>query len=341
MFYQLRKRVGSPRLWRRFYGPEQKRERYRVLTEDGVELVMRRIRAEGDSPKALPVMLLHGLASNHRGFDLEGRSFAEGLARQGYDVWMPELRGHGESLAGGYDWSLEEYLEWDLPALIDAILGRTGAERLIWIGHSMGGILLMAYGILHPDAPIERGVAVASALDYSQGGSVFGGLLRYRPLLEKGPPVPFGLFAHLLSPALGRGWEAVEAMNVWPSNIEPEMTRALYRQCFHTIPISLLLGLATAFEEGGLALKSGFCFAEHVKNLSFPLLLVAGSKDAQVSVEAVRHTKELFGEGAELVVHGLDWGDGDEYGHWDLFLGERAEEEVWPGIFDWLGRGDR
>lgn len=336
MLYPLRRRVGSVRPWRRFYQHEQRRERYKVLTEDGVELAVERLRPDGERPRSTPVMLLHGLGSNHVGFDFVERSFAEALAKEGYDVWMPDLRGHGESLAGGYDWSLEDYLEQDLPALIDGILGRTGAEKLIWIGHSMGGILLMAYGILHPDAPIERGVAVASALDYSHGESVFGGLLKYRALLEKGPPVPFGVFAHLISPALGRGWEGVEGMNVWSSNMEPQLIRALYARCFHTIPISLLQSLATAFEPGGLALRSGFCFADHVEKLSFPLLLVAGSKDAQVSVEAVHHTKELFGDGAELVVHGLDYGDGDEYGHWDLFLGKRAEDEVWPGILEWL-----
>lgn len=336
MLYQLKKRVGSPRPWRRFYGYGQQRVRYVVETEDGAELVLWRVRPIEGPARPAPVMLLHGLGANHVGFDFPERSFAEGLARRGYDVWMPDLRGHGESLAGGFNWSLEDYLKQDLPVLIDEILEQAGAEKLIWLGHSMGGILLMAYGLLNPEAPIARGIAVASALDYAQGDSAFAPLLKFRPILERGPAIPFGVFAHLASPLLGRGWEGVEKLNVWSSNIEPELTRRLYARCFHTIPISLLLSLASTFEPGGLTLSSGFRCADHVENLSFPLLLVAGSKDAQVSVEAVRHTKELFGDKAKLVVHGLEYGDGDEYGHWDLFLGKRAEDEVWPGIFEWL-----
>ncbi|MFU8804949.1 MAG: alpha/beta hydrolase [Bradymonadaceae bacterium] len=337
MIYRIRKKFGSPRLWRHLAGPIEPAEKYVVPTADGLSLALWRIRPGGGVRRKAPVMLQHGLASNHLSFHLPGRSLAGWLAERGHDVWLPELRGHGSSLAHGYDWRIDDYLEFDLPAIVGAILGHSEAEELQWVGHSMGGILLMCYGILHRDAPIQRGMTLGSALDYKVGHTGFSHLLKLRPIIERLVAIPYGTLVHLIAPAMGRGAiRALEGFNAWPSNIDPAMARALHARCFHTIPTSLLSSLATTFEPEGLCLKSGFRFMEAASDFPFPMQLIAGSRDAQVAVDAVLHTAELLGENARVLVHGLDNGDADEYGHWDLILGCRAPQEVWPGIARWL-----
>ena len=336
MIHQLHHLVERPRPLRALIGPPEPSERYLVRARDGVALHLRRVREPG-ARRGRAVMLLHGLASNHEGFHFPGGlSMARYLARRGYDVWLPELRGHGASRPRRFDWRLDDYLQLDLPAILAGIQRYSGAEEISWVGHSMGGILLMAYGMLYDDHPIDRGVAVGSALDYKVGGSGFAELLALRPVLERMTAIPYGTLIHLLSPAFGRGLRPLEVFNAWPTNIDPEVLRGLHARCFHTIPVTLLSSLATTFDDQGLRLRSGFRFTEETHRIDFPLLLIGGSRDQQVHHEAVAYTGELIGATAQVSIRGADQGDGDHYGHWDLLIGKRAEEEVWAEILEFL-----
>lgn len=332
--------IESVRPWRHLTEQRADAVHYPVRTDDGVTLDMRRVRPPQIGQRGPTVMLLHGLGSNHQGFHLPKRSLARWLADRGHDVWLPELRGHGTSEVPGYDWCLDDYLEYDLPAILRSIRKYGGTDRIHWVGHSMGGILLMSYGILNPDAPIAKGMAVGSALDYAVGKSEFEALLALRPVLERLVAIPYGSLVHLLAPVMGGGrLRPVEAFNVWPTNVEAEIVKQLHARCFHTIPVSLLSNLATTFEPCGLCLQSGFPIADNAERFSFPIRLIAGSRDAQVAVEAVECTAEMIGDNAELVVCGPGRGCGDHYGHWDLLVGARAREEVWPQIAGWIEAG--
>ncbi len=336
MLYRIRRRLGSPRPFKKFLTRPAPSEIFEVPTEDGLTLVLRRVPPKGRPTGGPPIMLLHGLAANHRTFHFPRRSLAAWLSRRGHDVWLPNLRGHGDSPAHAYGWGIDEYLNYDIPAIIETILRHSEADKIQWVGHSMGGILLMCYGIRHDNPPIARGITLGSALDYKVGKTGFNQLLRLRPVIQKLVAFPFGTVTHLLSPLMGRGVSLVEGFNVWPSNIEPEMIREFHASCFHTIPVSLLQSLATTFEPRGLKLKSGYCFVEEAADFPFPILLVAGSKDAQVAVDAVHHTAELLGENARVHVRGKYQGDADHYGHWDLIIGRRAQREVWPSLAKWI-----
>lgn len=338
MIHALHHILERPRPWRHLDPGQSMAEHYRVTTDDGVTLALRRLRPP-TAPTAPPVMMLHGLAANHRGFHFPQRSLAGWLVERGHEVWLPELRGHGDSRLERFDWRFDDYLAHDLPALIEAVRAHSQADQIHWVGHSMGGILLMCYGILHPNAPIARGVTIGSALDYKVGATGFKALLRLRPVLERLVAVPYGSAMHLLAPAIGRLPLGVHSFNVWPSNIEAETVRTIHAACFNAIPTSLLTSLATTFEPEGLRLESGFRFVENADDFPFPLRMLAGSRDAQVSVPAIEHTAELLGDNAQVVVHGPQRGDADHYGHWDLLVGRRAPVETWPSIAHWLEEG--
>ncbi|MFB6352380.1 MAG: alpha/beta hydrolase, partial [Bradymonadaceae bacterium] len=268
----------------------------------------------------------------HRSFHLPGRSLAEWLAERGHEVWLPELRGHGASEVSGWDWRFDDHLLYDAPAIVEFVLRVSGADAINWVGHSMGGMLLLCYGIHQPDAPIARGITIGSAIDYRVGDTGFEQLLAARAILSRFTALPYGTLAHLLAPTIGRGPDALVEFNVWPSNIEGEVSRRLHSQCFGTIPVSLLESLSTTFDEEGLRLDSGFQFLEHAPQLDFPIRLLAGSHDRQVDIEAVEKTAELVGANAEVNAYGEPWGERMGYGHFDLILGRRAPCEVWPDI---------
>lgn len=282
-------------------------------------------------------MLLHGLGANGYGWLLPQRSFARWLAQRGFDVFIPELRGAGESAQRGWSWDLDDYLQFDLPAILAAIREETGEQEVRWVGHSMGGILLCCYAMRNEDHGITRGVAVGSALDYTTGKSGFARLVPFKPVLARLGRVPFGLLTHFVSPLLGRLNTPLEAFNFSARNVEPEVVRQIHAHTFEWIPMSLLLSLGTTFEPGGLRSRDGkMRYLECASRCGIPLLLLAGTADVQCPPEAVEETARRIGPSAHVRVLGRDHGCAEDYGHFDLIVGKRAPEEVWPHIAAWL-----
>jgi len=88
-----------------------------------------------------PVLLIHAFASQSGTWDVT----AHALARRGFRVIAPDLRGHGQS-ARAPSYSLEEF-DQDLSALIDAL----GLGTFHVIGHSLGGYLALKLATRQPE----------------------------------------------------------------------------------------------------------------------------------------------------------------------------------------------
>lgn len=94
------------------------------------------------------MLCLHAMMTDGRYFgaarsDPE-RSFAAALAGAGFDVYVANFRGHGgrtATAARGLDWSFDDLVELDLPAMVAAI---GCGEPLIIVGHSLGGLVASA-----------------------------------------------------------------------------------------------------------------------------------------------------------------------------------------------------
>jgi alpha-beta hydrolase superfamily lysophospholipase len=331
-------RLATLRPWTRWLAvPPLAAERLEVTTADGLRLNMLRLRQSKAPPRG-PVMLLHGLGSGALAFHFPGRSLASYLASRGFDCFVPELRGSGESERPAGSFDADDYLTLDLPAILHTILGESGAPRLHWIGHSMGGILLFCYGIRDPEASIASGIAIGSSLDYTRGRSVYARMNLIKPLARKLSVFPYGAFAHLVAPLCGLLTHGPGRMQVWPPNIEPAVARRLYAAGFNSIPMALLESLATTFEASGLRSRDGSVrYAEQASAFKLPVLLLGGSADLQCPPEAVRHTAlQLGSRDRQVRLFGRAHGQADDYAHFDLIIGRRAACEVWPAIDAWL-----
>uniref|UniRef100_A0A6P7H6L8 Lipase n=1 Tax=Diabrotica virgifera virgifera TaxID=50390 RepID=A0A6P7H6L8_DIAVI len=122
-----------------------------VKTEDGYILTMYRIPEGRDGKKPTKTVLLqHGLMACCTDWLLFGKERSLGyiLADLGFDVWLANCRGNYYSRnhtkynpdkdAAFWAFSWHEIGMYDIPAMIDYILAKTGEKQIYHVGHSQG-----------------------------------------------------------------------------------------------------------------------------------------------------------------------------------------------------------
>lgn len=104
---------------------------YRLSTKDGVELAVTRLWSEEGASRGDPVVLVHGTFCQ-RSFWVSDKGVGLGpyLCERGYDVWIPEMRGHGRSPRDRRyrNWSAEDQMRFDLPA-VQQLVAQEGEGR--------------------------------------------------------------------------------------------------------------------------------------------------------------------------------------------------------------------
>jgi lipase len=108
---------------------------------------------EWGAPDAPPVVCLHGVNAHGRRF----RRLAEERLAGRYRVLAPDLRGHGHS-----DWEPPWTIATHVHDVLET-LDAAGVRSASWIGHSLGGRLLLEVAALSP-ARIERAVLLDPAI---------------------------------------------------------------------------------------------------------------------------------------------------------------------------------
>jgi pimeloyl-ACP methyl ester carboxylesterase len=117
-------------------------------TSDAITLRLDRVRATGTRKGV--IVCLHAMMTDGRYFGARRPgSFVAPLADAGHDVVVADFRGHGRSVpprAGTDDWSFDDLVERDLPAIIEraAQASECMPSELIICGHSLGGLVTTA-----------------------------------------------------------------------------------------------------------------------------------------------------------------------------------------------------
>jgi pimeloyl-ACP methyl ester carboxylesterase len=332
------------------HAPTAQDETHYCITDDGCRLAVHRYRP-ATGAKLSPVILCHGLAANRFIFDLPGApSLARFLKNEGWDVWVPELRGAGMSARPGllktdvpYSWNFSDHLQYDLPGIVRYVLQRTGASHVHWVGHSMGGMLIQAALASNQSLSICSAVTIGSPVDFGKiGDSSFSKLLKLKWLLNYYPCVPLPFLARLLAPfAPGLANRAIGLFH--GANIRPEAARALLTVASEPLGSrELWLEFGGYMETGVFGPGDGTSYDGKLPFSKVPLLVLSGSNDRiapRGAVEAACKKTEDSGERGHLML-GKARGCKEDYGHVDLMIGKHAESEVFPHIACWLEEHD-
>ena len=95
------------------------------------------------------VFMLHGAVENGKIFySNSDKGLAPFLARAGYDVYVMELQGRGQShppINKDSTYGQTEAILIDIPCALEFIKQQTQNKPQHWIGHSWGGVLLAAF----------------------------------------------------------------------------------------------------------------------------------------------------------------------------------------------------
>lgn len=318
-------------------------EAHRVVTDDGWSIDLRHVAPSAPRVSPRPVVLLHGVVTNGRNCDLDERhSLARFLASRGFDVWVPSLRGTGESehrslLGPADDLDFDTYLEHDLPAILAYVQRAAGASEVDWVGHSMGGMLLYAH-LAKGQGGIGRGVILGSPVRFGFGG-LFESLARKAGAYAGAASwVPLSAVARSTLPIEGSFDGPVERLLLNLQNTTPDTWRRFLAVGVDDVPAGLARQFAGWVEHDRFTSRDGAIdYLAGLAAVRVPMFVVAGKVDGIAPPWVVRPGFEALGspEKRWMVLSEAN-GMRADYNHMDMLLGERAPDELWGRIADFL-----
>lgn len=320
-----------------------------VKTADGWTLALHHFPAKG-KPKATPVVFCHGIMSNKYNWDLtDALSLPARMATQGYDVWILELRGSGQSSTPGYfddlpdEYTFDDYVLRDVPAAVDYVAARGRSGQVHWVGHSMGGIVMYGYLQRVEQAKIRSLTAVASpplVFDHVPGIATASWLVELGDVFFD--VLPTGTLANI---GASQAWPGLrpELHVLWNyDNMAPDTTRQLAAHAVDGISAVVLQQFVAAARTQNLrSADAGYNYTAGMDRVQVPVLFIAGGQDhlapPAVMAQAFR---DVGSADKRIEVFSRANGYAHDYGHLDLVVGRAAPAEVWPRIEAWVRAHD-
>jgi pimeloyl-ACP methyl ester carboxylesterase len=337
------------KLWRRVYSFEPGfRQIHLVSTQDGWLTGLFRYPPECKRHES-PVILCHGLGANRCNFDLgREKSLARYLQSEGFDVWVLELRDRGLAARIGKrsdryrsPYVFDDYVKYDAPAALSHVCSETGATRVHWVGHSMGGLIL--YGLLQGGraAEIASGVAVASPGDFHNVRRIpmlfpLWRLARYLPRIHQ------RFLASVFAPVVPWLPSSFQALVFNPRNTEKKLIQRAVCHLICDVSRGEMLQFYDCMRNQEFRSFDGeHSYAKGFAYMKGPLLLLAGTRDPLCPPESIGFVyRSMQSDQKELRIFGKEHGQLEEYGHGDLLIGKHCETEVYPHILRWLETSD-
>ncbi len=328
-----------------------------IRTKDGWRLGIRHIRPSQPDPGKLPVVLCHGLGLNGTFWTITDEHLPEQLAARGYEVFIPDMRGSGASRRvgavgkinaflrqtplneiGDGEWNVDDQIRYDVPAILEYVRLTTGHDRVNWVGHSLGGMLMYAFLETSPEAwRIANFVGMGSTIilketpqtDMLNASRALRVMLRFvstgriaRPMMFRRPP----------------GLEKIDGFYYTAANVDRETVNRFYAFTLENPGRGALKQLDPYLEYGRFySADRRIDYASRLPEITTPTLMIAGDGDVMSDVPSTLLTfNALSSPDKTLMRFGRLEGHFDDYGHCDLVWSRHAPHEIFPRLIDWL-----
>ncbi|MEW6355671.1 MAG: alpha/beta fold hydrolase [Planctomycetota bacterium] len=335
-------------------------ETHFAKTEDGWEIALRRFRPETLSNDRIPVILCHGLGYNGRFWDLDTEhDFPSYLRDAGYDTWVVDLRGAGQSAKPAWqfarlpelepakltrmklddpDWCADEHIRYDVPAAIDLVRRETGRDKVAWVGHSLGGMIMFGHIERFGDDKVQCVATIGSPLIIPRPpNNIVRDIPGFRGLMKM---VNNRWQAIAGAATLSQIKSPVDTLFYNDDNVAFPVIMGLYLHATEDVPSKLIEQTLLLAETGEFkAMDGSFNYTAEIPRVKTPILLVAGKVDNLGDCEGVREAyNRVSSPDKTFRLFGLANGDSIDYGHDDLVIGKHAPKEVFPFIRNWLDK---
>lgn len=341
-----------------------------AVTPDGWTISVAHYAPERIDKDRLPVILCHGLSYNGVFWDLAPEvSLARYLQQAGYDVWVPSLRGAGWSTkpplsrlrqlfrgdlytAGGVftsggrgalkiNWTVDDHAALDVPTVLELVTRATGCKQAHWIGHSMGGMVMVAYLHANPSDPrVASFVAVAVPVFVTPPLSKpMEQMAKGRGAFEISNAVVSTNLPAILGQIGGTNLPTpIDVLFYSRANVTDDTIRRLNAFATEDISPGQLAQLIDMVSGGKFTSADGKTdYTDNLERIQTPALFVAGTVDNLATVDAVKTLHNRWGSPQkQFALYGVVNGQSIDYGHDDLVIGKKSRQDVYPDIRRWL-----
>lgn len=313
-----------------------------VHLSDGWSLGAERHYAKGERRGV--VLTCHGMMGNRYNMDLgEGVSLVHYLKEQGYEVWNIDLRGTGHSRFHAIphnptpDWCFDDYVNSDIPAFLEAVTERAGVEKVHWIGHSMGGMIMYAYLGTHPEEKRLSSFAAISSPATWKRSFIFSAGTRLGQILVKFVPyLPLHYAFKTVAPFLFRA--PVPGPLCYPPNLSTHFLRRSAFVIMESFSVSLAKQFSRMYQKNTFDSKDGSVdYRKHLSNITTPTCLITGVRDGVAPPESIEWVYEQISSPCkEIHIGGREHGASLDHCHASIVFSEQGARDTFPLLARWL-----
>ncbi len=341
-----------------------------TTTKDGWDLALKRyLRVGAGEPKAA-VILCHGFNINHLFWDIDpSTSLARYLAMNGYDVWVPDLRGSGDSskpiiskVRGivKFDvkevkkivpkkrsdltktgWTIDDHIRYDAPAIVDYVRGESGFDRVYWVGHSMGGIIGFGYVQTGDQNKIAGIIPIGSMMIMPNPLTpTLRKIADQKKVLTASLIINTTVASQLSNYTMGKVRSSTEVALLERSNMNKSVLFRFFRSCIDDTSAGVVGQFSNSIAAGGMMSKDGrFNYAKNLDRVNVPILFAVGKADGFVTEGMLRaNYNAVSSEDKKIIVFSKANGHANDYGHCDLIIGQNSRKDLYPSIVGWLNK---
>lgn len=329
----------------------------KVIAEDGKPIAV--IHWKPKKPSfPYPILLIHGFGQNWLTWDGVRGGMATKFAQRGFHTFAIDLRGSGFSRKSGekgegisklrLDFNFDDFLKKDIPPTVSFILDVTHSDKIVLVGHSMGGSIAYSFCALNPH--LVAGVVTLGS-PYHYGVGVF--------------PMRFG--GHVVAILRAMKFDKVLELVVWrtyflkilgvvgilgflPMEVKPILKLTplypIYPRNFRN-PLEFVEKLTAGFEVVSPKLfmhlllwahttkitdfEGKIAYSDLFPNITCPVLVIAGKYDRLAPPESVKPIMDVIRSKYKLYLE-------FEAGHLDIVEGDLAREKVVPEVEKFIRR---
>jgi pimeloyl-ACP methyl ester carboxylesterase len=330
--------------------PSLAQEIYHVRTSDGSSITLTRYAGE----KRPSLMLVHGMCCNHLFLDWDqNHSIARFLAADGWDVWMLDLRthdgdgdfwfGHLRGLNSSREyinrfWDLDRtYLKIDVATAVKFIKEHAGTDKIVFMGHSMGGYLAYMYAETMNQDDLAGIVALSSSakangfVDKWMTDFRFGFRVGKRAFVH---PLFGSPYLHISKFYIDKTLD-LNRPGYYYGNTTSKAVRDAISYHRDDEPAGVWVDMMQGrdpryYGDDWVDPQTLFDYTAHLSRIRVPFLAIAGDQDTSDPKDDIFYCYQHVSSTMKTFVNI------SSYGHMDVILGDDASVRVFPHITAWL-----